>query len=759
MKLFIDDIKRYDWLVDSLKNTHPIASSWGNKFLELKKGAFFVIYYDINVKVQVLQIKEVKVVYELNDSIYRGLVTYGAQNLAYIQEPFETSTQLLYLLLKTAIIEAAIEEGEREKKLDDLFFEFKAKDIEQSKNNIKINIRGSQDIESRIGFNNALLNIFYLNKDVVTGLQMVYDLIESYFVNNLGKSFYGNYLTKIVRAYKSPNGGLINEMGGTMRYLIVGEKAYPNDPDLIEAKKMFRSGTDLKTIFYQTKWFYNKKDFKWRKRISDESFYINMDNLEKLPNEFGSFISMPSGNIDPQVIVRDFKALSNGSQDTKNLIQEGYDAKTEKFFNHKKLYELYPNFKNIFAFLGRGKDFTSSYYFSPTEPKSIVLIDSNSTDIFDYSNIGLHEIQHYIQSVEGFSSGGNTFLASILDKVGGGAVRAYFASLEACKKRFKDVADFIPFEDFKSLVKSIEDVKYKDYEFRYQAQLVLASQYRTQIVNSLKTLTVNPLNLKNNEDSFFSLIMGMYTTIPETSSVIGSFVKKHLGNDYIDVFEQSLMQNKNVLAKESSLLTKGWTPRDLYILNFNAYQSILGEIEARFTQTTQIVPESLNDYFEFYTGETINPNDVIVNNESIFYEETETAEAALETYDDGKYVLHLPDVFSNTLNLLHETGHILFDIANKELEFTNQQVENTEIALSLGFKNLEEYFCASFVDYIHRKNIEQNLTEDLNSERQILDYKAFDEVFEKILYDNKIVMDEAKLVAMLNYVKELSKII
>jgi hypothetical protein len=32
-------------------------------------------------------------------------------------------------------------------------------------------------------------------------------------------------------------------------------------------------------------------------------------------------------------------------------------------------------------------------------------------------------------------------------------------------------------------------------------------------------------------------------------------------------------------------------------------------------------------------------------------------------------------------------------------------------------------------------------------------------VFEKILYDNKIVMDEAKLVAMLNYVKELSKII
>jgi len=759
MKLFIDDIKRYDWLVDSLKNT-----SWGNKFLELKKGAFFVLYYKINVKVQVLQIKGVNVVYELNDSIYRGLINYGVDNVAYIQEPFETSTQLLYLLLKTACMEANIEYDERQKKLDDLFFEFKAKDIEQSKNNIKINIRGSQDIESRIGFNNALLNIFYLNKDVVTGLQMVYDLIESYFVNNLGKSFYGNYLTKIVRAYKSPNGGLINEMGGTMRYLIVGEKAYPNDPDLIEAKKMFRSGTDLKTIFYQTKWFYNKKDFKWRKRISDESFYIDINKLEKLPNEIGSFISMPSvdrGNIDPQLIVRDFKDLINGQTDTGNLIKEGYDVKTEKILNHDKLFELYPNFKNIFLFLGRSlAEFDKyRYYFSPSIPKSLVLIDENRQPLEYYTNVALHEIQHYIQDVEGFSSGGNPFLASILDKVGGGAVRAFFASLDSCKKRFIDVADFIPFEDFKSLVKSIEDVKYKDYEFRYEAQMVLASQYRAQIVSNLKTLTVNELNFKNNEESFFSLIMGMYTTIPETASVIGSFIKKHLGNDYIDVFEQALMQNKNVLAKESSLLTKGWTPRDLYILNFNAYQSILGEIEARFTQNTQIVPESLNDYFEFYTGETINPKDVIVNNESIFYEETETAEAALETYDDGKYVLHLPDVFSNTLNLLHETGHILFDIANKELDFFNQQAENTEIALSLGFKNLEEYFCASFVDYIHRKNIEQILTEDLNSDREILDYKAFDEVFEKILYDNKIVMDEAKLVAMLNYVKELSKII
>jgi hypothetical protein len=106
---------------------------------------------------------------------------------------------------------------------------------------------------------------------------------------------------------------------------------------------------------------------------------------------------------------------------------------------------------------------------------------------------------------------------------------------------------------------------------------------------------------------------------------------------------------------------------------------------------------------------------------------------------------------------LHETGHIIFDIANEDLEFTNNQVDNTNIALDLGFKNLEEYFCASFVDYIHRKNIEENLTEDLNGERQILDYTNFDDNFNKILFDNKIVIDEAKLVDMLKFVTQLSK--
>ena len=157
MKLFIDDIKKIEWLSTALEKT-----DWGKALLGLKKGAFFVVYYNLEVKESRLDIGGYKIVYELNDSIYRGMSEFSRNNLAYIQEPFETSTQLLYLLLRTAVGEIQGKAGLVN--LDRIFYEYKVQDIEQSKSRIKINIRGSQDIESRLGFNNALLNIFYFLK-------------------------------------------------------------------------------------------------------------------------------------------------------------------------------------------------------------------------------------------------------------------------------------------------------------------------------------------------------------------------------------------------------------------------------------------------------------------------------------------------------------------------------------------------------------------------------------------------------------------
>jgi hypothetical protein len=175
---------------------------------------------------------------------------------------------------------------------------------------------------------------------------------------------------------------------------------------------------------------------------------------------------------------------------------------------------------------------------------------------------------------------------------------------------------------------------------------------------------------------------------------------------------------------------------------------LVGEIEARFTQQTTKIPKELKNYFEFYTSETINPSRVAVISDRMLSDVV--SEAALETYGDGKYVMHLPESFSNTINILHETGHILFDFNPEVLV----DAEATEKAILLDFRSVEEYFCASFVDFIHRKNIDPLLTKELNTQREVVNFTDFDSVFESMLY-GKSEIDEFGLAKRLDFVSKL----
>jgi len=58
------------------------------------------------------------------------------------------------------------------------------------------------------------------------------------------------------------------------------------------------------------------------------------------------------------------------------------------------------------------------------------------------------------------------------------------------------------------------------------------------------------------------------------------------------------------------------------------------------------------------------------------------------------------------------------------------------------------------VDYIHRKNIDPLLTEDLSREREIVNYTDFDTIFENLLY-GKSEVDEFGLSKRLDFVSKL----
>jgi hypothetical protein len=234
--------------------------------------------------------------------------------------------------------------------------------------------------------------------------------------------------------------------------------------------------------------------------------------------------------------------------------------------------------------------------------------------------------------------------------------------------------------------------------------------------------------------------------IPETNTIIEKFVKEFIGEDYLQVFKQSLEQNKKALERDSKLLKQGWTAQDLYILNFQTYEALGGELEARFSQQTTKIPRELDDYFGFCTSETIDSDRISVISNTIF--DDKKAEAGIETYDTQKYVIHLPSALTNSINLLHETGHILFDFEKERVVIDEEALTASVFA---DYESLEEYFCACFVDYIHRKNIDPMLTEDLGREREIKNLIYFDNLFNDMLYSERKV-DEEGLLKRLEFV-------
>jgi hypothetical protein len=740
MKIFLDDIKKIGWLSDAIDPTYggPI---WGRDFLNLQKGFYFVFDYNLDESDSSIIITNSRRLFQINEGIYRSMT---AQHIGYMKEPFDTSNYLFYSILKNAC-----KTDEQKEKLTNLFIGYKAQDIAENKRNLKESIKGVQEVNSSISFSTALNNIFSINKAPVHGLCMVYDLLDQYTRNNHGKSIYGEYLTKIVKAVKNPNGGLLPELAdSTMRYMIIGEKAAKGDTELEKAKVLLRSGNDNYGIYLETGWFFNKYDSKWRKKVSDDSFFFD---LNKLTSSGDAFYYL-SENFKFDEFQKLVSELSSGGGNLGKAIANGYDGRVGNYVSYDEIYQYYPQVKDLYSVFSLNllQDNKYSFYFSPNVPNSLVLITGkkNNYDLEKIKYVALHEIQHYIQKIEGFGSGGNASLASLVDAVGGSAVKSFFISLSAFQKRFAEVASLIPIIEYKQLYIKLEKLTFKDYKVRYQNQFINVSQYYKQIVASLGKYVENEKVISENTDSISYYILTIFSMIEETNFIIGDFVSKNVGDEYISFFKQALAQNKKTVENDTRLTNLGWSPYDLYILNFQTYESLLGEVESRFTQQTTKIPQELKDYFQFYTSETVDSSRVAVINNSIVEDDGKYFEAGIETFEN-KYIIHLPERFSNSVNLLHETGHIIFDFVKDEVLINPDFAINGLVA---GYENLEEYFCDSFVDYINRKDIDPMLTNDIGEEFK--EFKDFDDIFDKVLY-SKNEVDIVGLTIRLDFVMKI----
>lgn len=737
MRLYLTDLYKEEWLKQVIEDSK-------SKIANVGSGKILVFYYSY-VEGSTFDVVEEEIRYVINEDIYRTLarnVSKGASNVGFLQEPFDSTNYLFYSYLKYLVNNSDQTIRDRNRKdLHSLFLEYQDIDVKAAKEKSVSSVKGVFDIFSQTSALDALNEFFYFNRSPVNGLRIIFDMFDSYSQRKSNVSFYGEMLSAIVRLVKNPNGGVINERNGILRYLIIGEVAGKGDENLKEAKKQLREGVDIQSIYLNTGWFFNKYDGKWRKRILDEPYNFKSDYLLNSPyyemlNDDGYI-----GGEYP--LYQDLLLYNQKNISLSHLIRNNYTRKVFDLINHPSLEMFYPKLKDVFiVYIFSSDILEESYYYNKTAPEHINLM-SKGVSLAEVFSVALHEIQHYIQKVEGFANGGNTNLAQLINTVGGENTREYINSINSFKKVVREKNQYIDNDDFANeLRKSFSSLNPTNANDLIQKTAEDLCSSRDNMVNFSSDIAMNLLNL--------------YCAVKIMRGSLKKLISKFYGDVYIDTFENIVKKSEEVLIKNQDLIQKGWTNADIYMLNFQTYEALMGEVESRFVQETQYAPNDLKDYFTLYTSEAVLPEKITVISEIPLLDAPKDIKAAIE-YADGKYIIHLPDEFSNTINILHELGHIMFDILNEEYSILTLQSDYENEYTKHGYSSFEEYVCDSFVDFIHRFNVEEGLTEDLNANRKITNYKSFDAKFKSILLDVKVQVDNETLKNMLNFVELILK--
>ena len=737
MRLFIDDILNISWLVDVLKDKK-------SPLLTMKSDGYLVIYYNYEEYTSQINVLREEVRYVINEDIYRTLSnTQGAEFVGYFKAPFETNNYLFYSYLLFCIRSSnTIEYGVTSVKLNQLYLNFRVEDKKKAKEKSEKAIKGTFPINSALSLSSALDEIFYVNKKPLVGLNLIFDMLKTYFEKN-GVNFYGDVLNSFVKLVKNPNGGIIPQMNGQVRYLIIGENVAGDDEDLKKAKEQLRQGIDYNSIFLNTGWFYNKLDSKWRKNISDGYFAFNSENVIYTSDLILSKSSTYVGT--EQDLYNDLKSLNKRKISFANLILKGYDNRLKDVFEYNAAYTKYPKLKEIYSVVVGGKDgeFVDTYNYSNKSPERILLM-RGTVDLVSLQYIVLHEVQHYIQKVEGFANGGNLYLADIINAVGGESTRAFLNTMSAFVEEVFVKSSTIDVIRLRRDILSVAILNSPKEVFSF--------------VNKLSDMCTDNTTLRENATEFSYILLNFYTFTFQNKASITNIVSTFFDKKYIKLFEDTLKQSQAVLLKNQGLINKGWTPRDIYMLNFQTYQSLLGEAESRFVQNTVNVKEELRDYFSLYTSETLETYKITVINENNLMQNQKVIKAAIEQAN-GYYIIHLPSEYSNTINILHEVGHIIYDILVDD-EIVNPLDPYIEKeAIKEGYENSEEYICDSFVDYIQRKKFDVGLVEDMDENRKVTNYDKFDEYFETILLYNSIPLNEVGIKKRLNFLNIVEKLV
>lgn len=180
-----------------------------------------------------------------------------------------------------------------------------------------------------------------------------------------------NHFASVLRNVETKSGQNKNTANdGGVEYTFAGENAATANKSLLsEAKKRTENGEDSETVRKETGWF-RGYDGKWRYEIDDSKMTITKSDKDYLQKTSSTLL--------------------------------GYLIK------HDELFEAYPQLKDVMVYVEDGEGDGDAYY----NPKyKTITLNSNALSSLNdngLKGILIHEIQHAIQDIEGFTSGTDT---------------------------------------------------------------------------------------------------------------------------------------------------------------------------------------------------------------------------------------------------------------------------------------------------------------------------------------------------------------
>jgi hypothetical protein len=637
---------------------------------EMVDGDYFAFFYNEDEENLKLQIFDYQIVKQINLSLYRGMTSKEGwtplSKVGFFSNTFETKDGLFYQFLRTYNTQEKVK----------LFYSFAVEQDKIVELNVSTdavnNIRQSEDFRRAIS---------YFAPNRIQTIMFVYDMVNEAIQQRLSKSLYGDMIKKVVNLVKF-DGGVLPEMGGYLRFMVIGQHADLTDIQkerLEEAKLLVRSLQDLDKVYSYTGWALSSRDGKWRTNIADNEAHLK--NALFVENN-GRNLYVPSGNNIEDVL--------NLIKNPANIYSSGYKGRLIDVLSHPTLFQYYPRLAllPLIYNYGQNKSGGQEFYFNKNDRGGYIVINGSKLS-GDSLSILLHEIQHYIQSIEGYATGGNQFFAQFVASVGSSSVRTIFACINRMEKYVRENLD--------------------TDESRIQIIQVIENQLAK--TNESRNLKNELLKLLNNKEEYkynfklinFYLVLFVAEEGDFSTNDVVLYLQKKLGDIVFELFE-NVKEGYLQAKKYREILTsvEGLRDEDIRNVLFKSYENLYGELESRSTQSSRYVDSEFKNYFYLTKWENspIQQITVIDGIETII--DSSKIKAAVETKDES-YVMH----FQKTIScepILHELAHIVHDALNT---LGHSDIIEKEFDKEMIIEDIDEFFVVKFLAYL-KENIEDN---------------------------------------------------